>query len=148
VTFTISERWRFFQRGLVSLLVIPFLCAVACDQPTQPSQPSVRNRVPTVAQTDAPPAAPLSTDVLKKEEPPYYGSTYWEELLTSVYYYPAQGGDNGDLTVPSTHLKFNHRDDALWLCGDQRKIFEPGRTYRLLVTFEPNQPCVTNWKIE
>ena len=105
--------------------------------------PSVKTRIATapVVQEEQPkqepPAAP-------EKEPPYYGSTYWDELLTSVYYYPS--GDKGDAAV--THLKFDHREDDIFLCGDQRKSFTPGTKYKLLVTFEPNQPCVTNWKIE
>jgi hypothetical protein len=112
-----------------------------------------RNRVPAIKEST--PAAPAAKEEEKKEDSPYYGSTYWDELLTSVYYYPDAGDQltgppsfRGSAAIPATHLKFSHREDDVWLCGDQRKSFEPGRRYHLRATFELAQPCVTNWKIE
>jgi hypothetical protein len=135
------------------LLLIPLLFAVACEQ-AQPSKTDAHpNRVPvavgeTVA-TVEPPAPPKPPDPPKEEaksqrQSPFYGSTFWDELLTSVYYYPKDG--DGDTAM--THLKFNHRDDDIWLCGDQRRSFFPGRRVKLTVTFEPNQPCATNWQAQ
>jgi hypothetical protein len=157
--FTLLD-W-FFVAAKSSLLLyaaVLIISTYGCGTPQQTQH--VRARIVTAPQgtEERPIYPPAGSPALaekenreepkKAEEPPYYGSTYWDELLTSVYYYPAKGGDSNDLTVPSTHLKFGHRDDSIWLCGDQRKSFSPGTKYRLLVTFEPNQPCVSNWKIE
>jgi hypothetical protein len=138
----------FFVAAKSSLLLyaaVLIIGSYGCGTPPQEQQPAPRNRVPTITQTqtETPTPAPKAEPAPEKE-PPYYGSTYWDELLTSVYYYPS--GDKG--TVAVTHLKFGHREDDIYLCGDQRKSFAPGSKYRLLVTFEPNQPCITNWKIE
>jgi hypothetical protein len=148
--FTLLD-W-FFVAAKSSLLLYAAIL-IGCNV-TPPPGPVAKNRVPTVTtRAETTPPAPVEIDDYGKKdepkaEPPYYGSTYWDELLTSVYYYPTKGGDNNDLAVPSTHLKFDHRDDSIWLCGDQRKSFTPGTKYRLRVTYEPNQPCVSNWKIE
>jgi hypothetical protein len=149
VTFTTSKR---IARWANLLYLLPVIVAlIACEQ--QQQQPTVKTRIATTS-TQAepqeppkpPPASPVpaeKSDEDKKEEPPYFGSTYWDELLTSVYYYPKS------VSLPSmTHLKFNHREDDLYLCGDLRKNFEPGNRYRLTVTFEPNAPCITNWRVK
>jgi hypothetical protein len=103
----------------------------------EPSKPSPKQA------TTAP--ADNSQQEEQQPEPPYYGSTYWNEVLTSVYFYPKGSSDHEGAV---THLKFDHREDDLWLCGDQRKSFKPGRRIQLSVTFEANQPCVTNWNFE
>lgn len=139
------------RRWVNLLYLLPILvCLVACQQAQQPPQP-------TAAQQEAKlrtEIASLNQQVSKLEartgstkENPYFGSTYWDELLTSVYYYPAVVNDSTN-SPAMTHLKFDHREDDIWLCGDQRKAFSPGEKYRLLVTFEPNQPCVTNWQVK
>jgi hypothetical protein len=150
VTSTTSERIRRWANLLYLLPVIVAL--IACEQQQQPS--TVRTRIATnstQAEPQEPPKPPPASQVPAeksddeaKKEPPFYGSTYWDELLTSVYYYPK----NGDGDFAGTHLKFNHREDDIWLCGDQRKSFEPGNRYRLTVTFEPNAPCITNWRVK
>jgi hypothetical protein len=138
--FTLLD-W-FFVAAKSSLLLYAAIL-IGCNVAPPPG-PVAKNRVPTItAPAEPPPTAPAAVEP-KKEEPPYYGSTYWDELLTSAYYYPK----DGDKDFAGTHLKFNHREDDLWLCGDQRKSFTPGTKYRLRVTYEPNQPCITNWKIE
>jgi hypothetical protein len=136
--------WAFVAAKSALLIYAAALLMVACASPEPPQQPAAKNRVPTITQTETPPVQAPAAEEAKKEEPPYYGSTYWDEPLTSAYYYPK----DGDKDFAGTHLKFSHRDDDLWLCGDQRKSFTPGNRYKLRVTFEPNQPCVTNWKIE
>jgi hypothetical protein len=148
----------FFVAAKSSLLLYAAILIVSsygCGTPPQ-SEQHVRARIITAPQgtEERPIYPPVGSPALaekekreepkKAEEPPYYGSTYWEELLTSVYYYPK----NGDGDFAGTHLKFNHREDDLWLCGDQRKSFTPGYKYKLRVTYEPNQPCITNWKTE
>jgi len=152
--FTLLD-WFFVATKSLLLGYAAFLilsCVACSDAPTPRTLgpgPSVKTRIATapVVQEEQPKQEQAAPEP-KAEEPPYYGSTYWNELLTSVYYYPTKGGDNNDLAVPSTHLKFGHRDDSIWLCGDQRKTFKPGYLYRLTVTFEPNQPCATNWEIK
>lgn len=139
------EKWL-MQKGLIFLMIIPMLFAISCaDEPQQaqearphgfPAQPRPQ-AVTSPADTPTP-----AKDKEEKKDPPFFGSTYWDETLTSVYYYPSTGPDD----PAETHLKFSHREDDIWLCGDQRRGFEPGNRYRLVVTFEPNQPCVTNWK--
>lgn len=166
MTSTISKRvldWAFIAAKSLLLGYAAFLllsCYACADAPEQPV--SVRTRIvtPPIPALEPPkPPAPTEVDDGKREkkEAPYYGSTYWDELLTSVYYYPDAldqlepptfKSNEFGLTVPATHLKFNHRDDDVWLCGDQRKSFMPGHIYELTVTFEANQPCVTNWKIK
>ena len=140
------EKW-FMQRG--GILVLPLVMAIAliaCNEAQQP--PVVKTRIATTSpqtepqeQPKSPPTgtAPADKSDDDERESPYFGSTYWDELLTSVYYYPDS---------KATHLKFNHRDDEIWLCGDQRRNFEPGNRYRLTVTFEPNAPCITNWRVK
>ena len=159
MTSTTSES-RLLGQIVIGAVAVAVLAAtfalVGCeDNP----QPTVNNKTrivtapttSTQAETQEPPkpspqnarTAPAdnSDDDKPRKEAPFFGSTYWDELLTSVYYYP-------EYSPAMTHLKFNHREDDIWICGDQRRSFEAGNRYRLLVTFEPNQPCVTNWKIK
>ena len=150
MTFTTSKR---IARWANLLYLLPVIVAlIACEQ--QQQQPTVKTRIATTstqAEPQEPPKPPPASqvpaeksDYEAKKEPPFYGSTFWDELLTSVYYYPK----NGEGDFAGTHLKFNHREDDIWLCGDQRKSFEPGNRYRLTVTFEPNAPCITNWRVK
>lgn len=158
MTSTTSER---ICRWTNLLYLLPVIVAlIACGQQPQttterhhgfPAQPREQATTSTQAepqeQPKSPPTgktAPADNSDEDKKESPYFGSTYWDELLTSVYYYPAQ--TNAEVSV--THLKFGHREDDIYLCGDQRKNFEPGARVKLLVTFEPNAPCITNWKIK
>lgn len=149
--------WAFIAMKSAVLIYGVVLMVAGCNPPQ--SQPVVKNRVPTIIPAEVPPPPPpapaAAPEPEKKDDSPYYGSTYWDELLTSVYYYPDAGDQlegppsfRGSKPLPATHLKFNHREDDVWLCGDQRKSFEPGNRYRLLVTFELGQPCITNWKIK
>lgn len=124
-------------------------CLQGCAEPQQ--APATKTRIITTSpqaepqeQPKSPPTATAPADKSDDDkELPYFGSTYWEEQLTSVYYYPKS------VSLPAqTHLKFNHREDDLYLCGDQRRFFEPGNRYKLLVTFEPNAPCITNWRVK
>lgn len=143
------------NRSLLGLWLFVCLTLVmaACTE-QQPSKTDAHpNRVPvavgeTVQTVPEPPQpSPKEQEAVPdppKKESPYYGSTYWDELLTSVYFYPKDSNTDFD----GTHLKFNHREDDIWLCGDQRKSFKAGRRIKLTITFEPNQPCATNWQIE
>lgn len=137
--------------GLITFAAIMIFGAILLNRATYPPQPTVTNRVPVLPQPaveppqpspkqeEAAPAAP------KERDYPFYGYTFYDnETLTSVYYYPQ--GDSGQPDVPATHLKFNHVETDLWLCGDHRKDFEPGNRYRLSVTFELDSQCSTNWK--
>ena len=149
MTFTDSKVVPHIITAYLTMIVLTLVvCSLqGCAQP----QPAVKTRIVTPssqAETQEPPKPPPASttpaeDTTPKEDAPFFGSTYWDELLTSVYYYPKS------VSLPSmTHLKFGHREDDIWLCGDQRKTFEPGNRVRLLATFEPNQPCVTNWKVK
>jgi hypothetical protein len=154
VTFTVSKLPHPINLVFLAFLVAFGAALTSCDQPA--AQPPVKNRVPTIstqAEPQEPPSLPPNTagtapagntDEKPQKDAPFYGSTYWDELLTSVYYYPVDPDVKGD--VAETHLKFNHREDDIWLCGDQRRFFEAGNRIKLVVTFEPNQPCATNWK--
>ena len=145
------EKWL-MQRGLIFLAIFPMLLLFSCtDQPQQTSGarpngfPAQPRREEPSASSPADTSTPAPKEEKKEEkEAPFFGSTYWDETLTSVYYYPKQVNDD----MAETHLKFGHREDDIWLCGDQRKNFEPGTRYRLVVTFEPNAPCITNWKLK
>ena len=91
--------------------------------------------------------APAETTSAKQV--PFYGSTIYEGEVTSVYWYPQ--GPDADHTLPQTHVKFNHHEEApeeIWLCGDTRSKIEVGRSYKLFVTFEPNTDCISNWKLK
>jgi hypothetical protein len=77
-----------------------------------------------------------------------YGINWFQGTITSVYYYPQGGNDDTTPNGASTHIKFDHREDDIWLCGDQRSKFEVGNRYSMLVTFEANADCVTNWKVK
>lgn len=77
-----------------------------------------------------------------------YGSTLFIGTITSVYYYPEGGNQDGTPDNAATHVKFDYRDDDIWLCGDQRSKLEPGERAKMLVTFEPNIECQTNWKLK
>ena len=135
--------------GLLACIVV----GCAADQPSKTD--AHPNRVPvavgeTVQAVPDPPQQPspkepdAAAPAPPKRESPFYGSTYWDELLTSVYFYPKDGDGEYD----ATHLKFSHREDDIWLCGDQRRAFKPGHRIKLTVTFEPNRGCQTNWQIE
>jgi hypothetical protein len=148
MTSTTSERIRRWANLLYLLPVIVAL--IACAE--QPQQPAAKTRIVTTTSSQAetqeppkpPPARTAPADQNEEEEKPapFYGSTYWDEVLTSVYYYPKSAGND----VAKTHLKFNHREDDIWLCGDQRKFFTVGERTRLTITFELDQPCATNWQ--
>jgi len=147
VTSTTSERIRCWVNLLYLLPAIVAVALIACAPPT----PVTKTRIVAAQAEEQPKPSPAPAE--KTKEAPYYGKTYWDELLTSVYYYPENGltidaGTVIGAAVPATHLKFDHREDDIWLCGDQRKSFEPGNKYKLTVTFEPNQPCVSNWKVK
>ena len=140
---------------LYALALVLFLCALTgCEENPQPTvnnktrivtAPTTSSQAETQESPKPPPASTAPAEESDPQrEPPYFGSTYFDELLTSVYYYP--GETKGD--APMTHLKFSHREDLVYLCGDQRKSFEPGNRIRLMVTFEPNAPCITNWKVK
>lgn len=155
-----TSKWSVFifwyHMALAVLFVASVGCIVGCDAPQSTVKTdgglSHRTVSPQAEPQEPPKPSPASTsapaeDQKDEKETPYYGSTYWDELLTSVYYYPENGGKD-NAAVPATHLKFNHREDDVWVCGDQRKSFKPGHRVRLTVTFEANQPCATNWQIE
>lgn len=160
MTFTIfKEKYGWpVAFSVVALAFLGVVITMIVMIATAPSV-SVRNRVPTLPATAVPDSAiAAAPDVPKapKEAPaapedkerPYYGSGYYNELLTSVYFYPDGGSFQGSPDEPFTHLKFNHREDDLYLCGDQRSKFLPGKQYTLVVSFEPNRECATNWKIQ
>jgi hypothetical protein len=119
----------------------------------QPSKTDAHpNRVPVAAVTEQPVPEPPQPSPKQEEaapapdDPPFYGSTMYEGEITSVYYYPK--GPNSQPGVAQTHVKFNHHEEApeeIWLCGDHRRELEVGLKYRLKVTFEPNEACITNW---
>jgi hypothetical protein len=125
--------------GIVAVCLISTSIVVSRMALPPPEVKNQRSRVPTMpAEANKPEPAPVPPpEKPDKEEEAFFGSTYWDELLTSVYWYPES---------KMTHLNFNHRDDDIWLCDDQRRNFDPGKRYKLSVTFEPNQPCATNWK--
>jgi len=131
-----------YHMALAALLVATVGIAVGCEDDKIVTQKDLKTRIATTETQAAPKPSPRDEEPPAKREAQYYGSTYWDELLTSVYFYPSTGKDDAAMT----HLKFNHREDDIWLCGALRRSFVAGERYRLLVTFEPNQPCVTNWK--
>lgn len=156
MTSTTSERIRRWSNLLFLLPALMAIFMISCEEDkvvthgeldaalkaqktSTQAEPQEQPKSPPTGNT-----APADKSDEPKREAPYFGSTYWDELLTSVYYYPSTGANDPAMT----HLKFNHRDDEIWLCGDQRKSFEPGNRYRLTVTFEPNAPCITNWRVK
>lgn len=103
---------------------------------------AITNRVPT------PQTSPKEEETASGD-PPFYGFTIYEGEITSVYFYPK--GPNDAPSSPVTHVKFNHHEETpeeLWLCGDHRNQFDVGSKYRLTVSFEPNETCVTNFQIK
>jgi len=156
VTSTTSsfEKW-FMQRG--GILVLPLVMAIAliaCNEAQQP--PVVKTRITTTSpQTEPqeqPKSPPTGTAPAENSEPkkivPFYGSTVYEGEVTSVYFYP-EGPNGGE--VPQTHIKFNHHEEEpeeIYLCGDARKAFDVGNKYRMIVTFEPNTDCISNWRVK
>jgi hypothetical protein len=163
VTSTVSKIVPHVITSYLTMIVLALVvgCLQGCAEPQQapatterhhgfPAQPREAATTSTQAEPQEQPKSPPTGNTAPadnsepQKEPPFFGSTYWDETLTSVYYYPAQDKDD----VSTTHLKFGHREDDIFLCGDQRKSFEPGLRYRLLVTFEPNAPCITNWRVK
>jgi hypothetical protein len=145
------EKW-FMQRGLVFLLVIPVIWMVACEQAQSTKSESHASRVPvavgeTVATVPTPEPPKTPDAAAPHKEHPFYGSTFFDGIVTSVYYYPSGGASDGTPDGQSTHVKFDHREDDLWICGDVRSKFDIGRRTRMTVTFEANADCVTNWKM-
>lgn len=147
MTSTTSERIRRWSNLLFLLPVLMAIFMISCEEDKVVTQKDLKAALKTSTQAEpqeqpkSPPTgntAPAEKSDDEKEAQ-YFGSTYWDELLTSVYYYPDS---------KTTHLKFNHREDDIYLCGDQRKNFEPGNRYKLAVTFEPNAPCITNWRVK
>lgn len=148
MTFTTSDK-LLLTGGLVlcAIMVVVGVTFIRVHQP----QPEEIHRVVVVDSMKSPlPVAPHEPFDPAKEQPlserPYYGKTLFEGEITSVYYYP-QGLDEPP-TLPSTHVRFNHTDDDIWLCGDQRRKFEVGGQYKLFVTFEANTECQAKWKLQ
>ena len=149
MTSTTSERIRRWSNLLYLLPCIVAISLIACEdqrvvthaelEAALKAQKTSAPKPETQEQPKSPPTTTAPADNSDEKEAQYFGSTYWDEILTSVYWYP-------DSKV--THLKFGHREDEIYLCGDHRKDFEPGNRYKLVVTFEPNAPCITNWRIK
>jgi hypothetical protein len=153
VIFTTSENRNLFGLWLVCAASI-FMWACTADQPSKTD--AHPNRVPvavgeTVQVVEKAPEPPKPSPKEQDEapapdDPPFYGSTMYEGIVTSVYYYPK--GPNSQPGQAMTHVKFNHHEEQpeeIWLCGDRRNQFEVGNKYRLRVSFEPNEACITNW---
>jgi hypothetical protein len=150
VTSTTSKIIPHVITAYLTMIVLTLIvgCLQGCAQPE--AQPATKTRIVTPtssqAETQESPKPSPAGNTAPAEEPekkaPFYGTTYWDELLTSVYYYPKSAGND----VAKTHLKFNHREDDIWLCGDQRKFFTVGERTRLTITFELDQDCATNWQ--
>jgi hypothetical protein len=90
----------------------------------------------------------------KIESKPFTGHSYYEGVITSVYFYPSGqdavdlgGGEIVDIDVPVTHIKFDYNDSRdIWLCGDQRSHIKLGSFQTLIMSFE--SPCVSKWRFE
>lgn len=132
-------------------VVVPILVMIACAE--QPQQ-TVKNRVPALSEPATAAPAPAPTSEAQQPAPapkkvrPWYGTTHFDGEITSVYWYPEGSSGDDAPDTPSTHIKFQHREDDIWLCGDHRREFEVGRSYSMFVTFEANTDCQTNWKLK
>lgn len=148
-----------FNRVFVVAFLAFVICmlTIACNdaQRNEAQTATVKNRVPTTSTQAEPqeqPKSPPTGNTAPAEKDPdvrFYGSTIYEGEVTSVYWYPQ--GPDADHTAPQTHIKFNHHEEApeeIWLCGDTRSKLEVGRSYKLLVTFEPKTDCISNWKLK
>lgn len=147
MTFTASD--KSLLAGALALCAAIVVVGVVLIREGQP-QPEIHRVVVVDSMKSPVPVAPREAYDPAKEKPPserpYYGKTLFEGEITSVYYYP-QGLDEPP-TLPSTHVRFNHTDDDIWLCGDQRRKFEVGGQYKLFVTFEANTECQSKWKLQ
>lgn len=123
----------------------------ACNAEPLSNQPTAKNRVATLpapaAAVDPPAPTPPPTPPKAKDRP-MYGETMFIGTITSVYYYPEGGNQDGTPDNAATHVKFDYRDDDIWLCGDQRPKLAPGERAKMLMTFEPNTDCQTNWRLK
>src|SRR5579863_9219271 len=119
---------RIVDYVLASGLLLAFaLVFNACN--SEPLSNQTKNRVPTlptpVAAVDLP-APPTPPPVPPKpKDRPMYGETFFIGTITSVYYYPEGGNQGGTPDNAATHVKFDYRDDDIWLCGDQRPKLTP-----------------------
>jgi|SRR5271157_2009955 len=153
MTFITSETkfWALIAWGLFAVCLIGV--SIIAGENTKPQ--AAKNRVPSLptiegVRNETPPPAPPK-DEAKPPVPelPYYGTTVFEGQVTSVYYYPQ--GPSSSPGASQTHIKFDHHEEdpeKIYLCGDQRKSFEVAHRYGLIVTFEPNTECASNWRIK
>ena len=144
---TIS-RWLLVVAILAPLLGV----VVSCDKEPVPATGARTQRVapahPPLPVNEAQPAPPqIVNGEVRQKDRPFYGSTHFMGEVTSVYWYPSGNDAVSTPDLPSTHIKFEYREDDIWLCGDQRSKFDVGQKYNMTVTFEPNADCVTNWKV-
>jgi hypothetical protein len=159
VTSTAFDNWwnTWSVRAFIAFCAFMMvLTVIACNEAPQPAP--VKTRVPTLstqAEPQVPPSPPPDTagtapagSSEPKKEVSFYGSTIYEGEITSVYFYP-QGPDGNE--VGQTHIKFNHHEEQseeIYICGDVRSKIEVGGKYRMLVTFEPNMDCISNWRFK
>jgi len=141
---------RIVDYVIASVLLLAFaLVFNACE--SEPVSTQTKNRVPAMPAPAAavdPPAPTQPPAPPKPKDRPMYGETFFLGTITSVYYYPNGGNQDGTPDNAATHVKFDYRDDDIWLCGDQRPKLTPGERAKMVVTFEPNTECETNWRLK
>jgi len=125
----------FIGFGIIALAFMPLPISRKATVQAQSKVPSA-----------APPAQQQAEQKKSEHGRQFYGRTFYEGVITSVYYYPE--GPDANHSAAQTHIKFDHDDNLdVWFCGDQRARIKPGPgKRRIMLSYEPSTDCVTNWE--